>query len=79
MDSVVAIAMARDIAFISLVLVSSLLGLMLYRKLSGLFSSVERAIESIEEITSAMSESFVAPAKQRQGLWSLLRRVRRGS
>ena len=65
----------RDIIIIVFVLggslfllVSVILLFRLYRKVSSLLSSVRKTIKNVEEITSAVSESFVKPATAGSGV-----------
>ena len=65
----------RDIAIIVFVLGGSLLLLVslllvfgLYRKVSSLLNSARKTVKNIEEITSAVSDSFVKPAASGSGI-----------
>ena len=64
------VAMARDIAFITLLLVGTLLVLLLYRKVSALSVSARRARESVEEIMLTFSSGFVRPQGRRSAVMS---------
>ena len=56
------IAMVRDIAFISSLLVGPLLALIVYRKVSATIRAARRTTTHAAEIVSALSQSFVKPA-----------------
>jgi len=64
------LTLVRDLAFIGFLLVTVILGLMLYRKVSGLTASVKRTVESIEKLAANIPRR----ESRRRGLPAVLRR-----
>ena len=62
------IALARDVAFLVLLLVLLVVALKLYFSLSSVLGSAKRVIKAAEEITTTVSESVVGPATAGSGV-----------
>ena len=57
------VAMARDIAFLAVFVVVPILGFLLYRKVSALSKPFKRAKQSVQDITSTVSQEFIERAR----------------
>ena len=64
------IAMIRDIAFLTILLLALILMLVLYRKVSAILGSIQRVSKNAEEIVSAVSQKVVKPATASSGIAS---------
>jgi hypothetical protein len=62
------IGMIRDIVLISILLVTLLLLVVLYSKLSSVMDSIRRTMKSAEEVTGALSAKIVGPAAAGSGV-----------
>ena len=62
------IVFVRDLLLIGVLLISGVVVLLLYRNIKGLLNSLSRNVESVEEITSTISDRIVAPAAAGSGL-----------
>ncbi len=62
MDTAEIIAMIRDIAFLVMLVITTLAVIIIYFKLSSVLNSAKRTLESVEGIVSTVSEKLVAPA-----------------
>ena len=68
MDTAEIIAMIRDIAFLVMLVITTLAVIIIYFKLSSVLNSAKRTLESVEGIVSTVSEKLVAPAAAGSGL-----------
>ncbi len=62
------IAIIRDVLFISILLISTVAVLLLFKTIKGLLGSVRRTVDSVEEITGTISDRIVAPATSGSGV-----------
>ena len=56
------IAIIRDVAIITILLLAMLVLLVIFRKVSGVLDSARRTFRSAEEVTAALSSKIVGPA-----------------
>ncbi len=67
-DAAEIIAVIRDIAFIVLLLVTLVIGVVLVRKVSAVLNSAKRTAKGVEDMMSTVSGSLVKPATAGSGV-----------
>ena len=67
-DAAEIIAVIRDIAFIVLLLVTLVMGVVLVRKVSSVLNSAKRTAKGVEDMMSTVSGSLVKPATAGSGV-----------
>lgn len=67
-DAAEIIAVIRDIAFIVLLLVTLVIGVVLVRKVSSVLNSAKRTAKGVEDMMSTVSGSLVKPATAGSGV-----------
>ncbi len=72
-DTITVLAIVRDVAFISLLLLAALVGYLLYRRVASFLHSTRRTIETTGELFSMVTDRFRERPAERQGLASRLR------
>ena len=68
MSAVEIIALIRDIALISILLVAMFALLLLFMKVSAVLDSARRIMKSAEEVATALSSRIVGPASAGSGV-----------
>lgn len=62
------IAVIRDVAIISVLLVAILMMLLVFWKVTSVLSSIKRTMENVQQVTSELSDKIVKPATAGSGV-----------